>query len=163
MIELWESSRIIAELQIPTKLHGGIFADGWFSSGAAWDPSESRVAYVAEVSVALPTADGQTNALAVDHTSKEYRSSDDDICSISLKPCFYPFVLSGLHALSRLYPLQVPPDAETPEWVSLATSEPSQESGEEGKSENSPNAAPKTWRGVGEFEVWPIDLLLIHS
>ena len=52
VIELWESSRIIAELQIPTKLHGSIFADGWFSTGAAWDPSESKIAYVAEVSVA---------------------------------------------------------------------------------------------------------------
>lgn len=54
VLELWESSRVIAELQIPAKLHGSVFADGWFSNGAAWDPSESRVAYVAEVS-AIPT------------------------------------------------------------------------------------------------------------
>ncbi len=52
VLELWESSRVIAELQIPAKLHGSVFADGWFSNGAAWDPSESRIAYVAEVSVA---------------------------------------------------------------------------------------------------------------
>ncbi|CAL5219578.1 g1438 [Coccomyxa viridis] len=94
VLELWESSRVIAELQIPAKLHGSVFADGWFSNGAAWDPSESRIAYVAEV----------------------------------------------------------PADTETPEWVSLATSKPSQDTKEDGKHEKSPKAAPKTWRGVGEFE-----------
>ena len=51
VLELWESSRVIAELQIPAKLHGSVFADGWFSNGAAWDHAESRIAYVAEVSV----------------------------------------------------------------------------------------------------------------
>ena len=52
----------------------------------------------------------------------------------------------------------MPADAETPEWVSLATSEPSQDTKEDGKDEKSPKAAPKTWRGVGEFEVCPFIL-----
>ena len=49
VLEIWEGSRVVAELQVPAKLHGSIFNDGWFSSGAAWVKSENRVAYVAEV------------------------------------------------------------------------------------------------------------------
>lgn len=51
VLEIWEGSRVVAELQVPAKLHGSIFNDGWFSSGAAWVKSENRVAYVAEVGV----------------------------------------------------------------------------------------------------------------
>ena len=51
VLEIWEGSRVVAELQVPAKLHGSIFNDGWFSSGAAWVESENRVAYVAEVGV----------------------------------------------------------------------------------------------------------------
>lgn len=36
-------------LQVPKALHGSIYNDGWFGSGAAWSPDESRLAYVAEV------------------------------------------------------------------------------------------------------------------
>ena len=49
VFEVWESSRLAAELQVPAKLHGSFYNDGWFSTGAVWDPSETRVAYVAEV------------------------------------------------------------------------------------------------------------------
>lgn len=48
VLEVWEGSKAVAELQVPAKLHGSVFNDGWFSSGAAWNPEESRVAYVAE-------------------------------------------------------------------------------------------------------------------
>ena len=62
VLELWESSRVIAELQIPAKLHGSVFNDGWFSSGAAWDPAERRIAYVAEVGFA-PPSDGHVSGM----------------------------------------------------------------------------------------------------
>ena len=43
-------NRVTKELHVPKKLHGAIFNDGWFGTGAAWNADESRVAYVAEVS-----------------------------------------------------------------------------------------------------------------
>ena len=49
VLEVWESSQLAAELQVPAKLHGSVYNDGWFSTGAAWDPAETKVAYVAEV------------------------------------------------------------------------------------------------------------------
>lgn len=42
-------NRVTKELHVPKKLHGAIFNDGWFGTGAAWNADESRVAYVAEV------------------------------------------------------------------------------------------------------------------
>ena len=51
VLEIWDGTRVVAELQVPAKLHGSVFNDGWFSHGASWDPSEGRVAYVAEVRV----------------------------------------------------------------------------------------------------------------
>ena len=51
MLEIWDGTRVVAELQVPAKLHGSVFNDGWFSHGVSWDPSEGRVAYVAEVQV----------------------------------------------------------------------------------------------------------------
>ena len=51
VLEIWDDTRVVAELQVPAKLHGSIFNDGWFSHGASWDPSEGHVAYVAEVRV----------------------------------------------------------------------------------------------------------------
>ena len=49
VLEVWENAQLVAELQVPAKLHGSVYNDGWFSTGACWDPSETRVAYVAEV------------------------------------------------------------------------------------------------------------------
>ena len=42
--------RVSKEMVVPKKVHGGVYNDGWFGSGAAWSSDESRVAYVAEVS-----------------------------------------------------------------------------------------------------------------
>ncbi len=49
MLEIWGSQSLIRELHVPTKVHGSVFNDGWFSAGASWDPQEQRIAYVAEV------------------------------------------------------------------------------------------------------------------
>lgn len=49
ILEIWSKSRVLKELHVPSKLHGSIYNDGWFGTGAAWSPDESRVAYVAEV------------------------------------------------------------------------------------------------------------------
>ncbi len=48
-------NRVTKELLVPKKQHGGVYNDGWFGSGAAWSPDESRLAYVAEVSLPVPT------------------------------------------------------------------------------------------------------------
>ncbi len=48
-------NRVTKELLVPKKQHGGVYNDGWFGSGAAWSPDESRLAYVAEVSLPVAT------------------------------------------------------------------------------------------------------------
>ncbi|KAK9862725.1 hypothetical protein WJX84_011555 [Apatococcus fuscideae] len=40
--------RLLRELHVPSKQHGPLYSDGWFSLGPAWSPDESRIAYVAE-------------------------------------------------------------------------------------------------------------------
>ena len=42
-------NRVAKEMVVPKKLHGSVYNDGWFGSGAAWTSDESRIAYVAEV------------------------------------------------------------------------------------------------------------------
>lgn len=42
-------NRVIKEMVVPKKVHGGVYNDGWFGSGAAWSSDESRVVYVAQV------------------------------------------------------------------------------------------------------------------
>ncbi len=49
MLEVWAGARLLKELKVPKKVHGAIFNDGWFGSGAAWSPDETKLAYVAEV------------------------------------------------------------------------------------------------------------------
>ncbi|KAL4858184.1 Acylamino-acid-releasing enzyme 1 [Chlorella vulgaris] len=48
VLELWDRSRLVKELHVPKSLHGAVYNDGWFGSGAAWSPDEQQVAYVAE-------------------------------------------------------------------------------------------------------------------
>lgn len=44
-------NRVIKEMVVPKKVHGGVYNDGWFGSGAAWSSDESRIAYVAQVTL----------------------------------------------------------------------------------------------------------------
>ncbi len=55
-LEVWMGNRVTKELIVPKKQHGGVYNDGWFGSGAAWSPDESRLAYVAEVSRPVASA-----------------------------------------------------------------------------------------------------------
>ena len=48
-LEIWVGNRVNKEMMVPKKVHGGVYNDGWFGSGAAWSSDESRIAYVAEV------------------------------------------------------------------------------------------------------------------
>ena len=48
-LEMWVGNRVSKEMVVPKKVHGGVYNDGWFGSGAAWSCDESRIAYVAEV------------------------------------------------------------------------------------------------------------------
>lgn len=48
-LEVWGHHGVQRELQVPAGLHGAVLNDGWFSSGVAWDLTEERIAYVAEV------------------------------------------------------------------------------------------------------------------
>jgi acylaminoacyl-peptidase len=85
VLEVWDRSRCVTELHVPKLLHGGVFNDGWFGTGAAWSPDETKVAYVAEA----------------------------------------------------------PPATKTPEWCGVAA-------GPDGKKPEGA-AAPKGWRGLGEW------------
>ncbi|GBF91528.1 hypothetical protein Rsub_04268 [Raphidocelis subcapitata] len=49
LLEIWDGSRLVKELQVPKSLHGPVVNDGWFSRGAAWSPDEGRICYVAEL------------------------------------------------------------------------------------------------------------------
>ena len=49
LLEIWGSGRLLKQLVVPKVLHGSIYDDGWFASGADWNHDESQVAYVAEV------------------------------------------------------------------------------------------------------------------
>ncbi|KAK8684694.1 hypothetical protein V6N13_040710 [Hibiscus sabdariffa] len=45
--EIWGSSQLEKEFQIPQSTHGSVYADGWFE-GISWNSDESLIAYVAE-------------------------------------------------------------------------------------------------------------------
>ncbi|KAK8556006.1 hypothetical protein V6N13_070077 [Hibiscus sabdariffa] len=45
--EIWSSSQLEKEFQIPQSSHGSVYADGWFE-GISWNSDESLIAYVAE-------------------------------------------------------------------------------------------------------------------
>ncbi|KAK8684693.1 hypothetical protein V6N13_040709 [Hibiscus sabdariffa] len=45
--EIWSSSQLEKEFQIPHSTHGSVYADGWFE-GISWNSDESLIAYVAE-------------------------------------------------------------------------------------------------------------------
>ena len=48
-MEVWSGSRVVRETHVPKDLHGKVYNDNWFGTGASWNADESRVAYVAEV------------------------------------------------------------------------------------------------------------------
>lgn len=50
-LEIWSGSRVTKELQVPKDLHGSIYNDNWFSLEPAWNADETRIAYVAEVTL----------------------------------------------------------------------------------------------------------------
>ena len=52
-LEIWGSGRLLKQLNVPKGLHGSVYNDGWFASGAAWSRDESCIAYVAEVGVRI--------------------------------------------------------------------------------------------------------------
>ena len=35
VLEVWDRSRCLSELHVPKSLHGGVFNDGWFGTGAS--------------------------------------------------------------------------------------------------------------------------------
>lgn len=49
VLELWAGGRLACEVEVPKALHGAVFNDNWFGTGAAWTADENRIAYVAEV------------------------------------------------------------------------------------------------------------------
>jgi acylaminoacyl-peptidase len=54
LLELWGGGRLMREIEVPSSLHGAVYADGWFES-VAWSSGEDRVAYVAEAPPAVRT------------------------------------------------------------------------------------------------------------
>ena len=49
VLEVWAGGRLVKERQVPKELHGAVYNDNWFGTGAAWSKDETRIAYVAEV------------------------------------------------------------------------------------------------------------------
>jgi len=49
VLEIWDRSRVLKEIYVPSSLHGSIYNDGWFGMGAVWSSDEHTLAYVAEV------------------------------------------------------------------------------------------------------------------
>ncbi|KAJ7954803.1 Acylamino-acid-releasing enzyme like [Quillaja saponaria] len=45
--EIWSSSQLEKEFQVPKSVHGSVYTDGWFE-GISWNSDEGRIAYVAE-------------------------------------------------------------------------------------------------------------------
>ncbi|XLR11225.1 hypothetical protein S83_039163 [Arachis hypogaea] len=45
--EVWNSSQLQREFQVPQSVHGSVYTDAWFE-GISWNSDETRVAYVAE-------------------------------------------------------------------------------------------------------------------
>lgn len=70
ILEFWGEAGIEKELHVPEKLHGSVFVDGWFSTGASWDPDEQRIAYVAEVSTSQISNSADAAAEAFSKSSK---------------------------------------------------------------------------------------------
>lgn len=57
VLELWDRSRLLAELHVPKSLHGSVYNDGWFGTGAL------RAACSPAHSLLLPTQPGTQHAL----------------------------------------------------------------------------------------------------
>ncbi|XVF66569.1 hypothetical protein PTKIN_Ptkin10aG0047700 [Pterospermum kingtungense] len=70
--EIWSSSQLEKEFQIPQSVHGSVYADGWFE-GISWNSDESLVAYVAEEP--LPSKP------SFDHQGYKKGSTKDKDCS----------------------------------------------------------------------------------
>lgn len=55
ILEIWGRGRLLRELHVPKTLHGAVYNDGWFGTGAAWSPDGAKVAYVAERPISVQT------------------------------------------------------------------------------------------------------------
>jgi acylaminoacyl-peptidase len=79
ILEVWDRSRLLKELHVPAAMHGAIYNDGWFGSGAAWSPDERLVAYVAEAPPATRTPEwgggGGEGADGADGGKKEKKAA----------------------------------------------------------------------------------------
>lgn len=71
ILELWDRSRVVHEIDVPSALHGAVYNDGWFGTGVAWSPDESRIAYVAESPVAVKTPEWSVGLKGPDGKKKE--------------------------------------------------------------------------------------------
>jgi hypothetical protein len=47
ILEIWRGGRVVKETRVPSKLHGGVYNDNWFSIDPTWSSDEARIAYVA--------------------------------------------------------------------------------------------------------------------
>ena len=71
VFELWDRSRVVQEVHVPSALHGAVYNDGWFGTGVAWSPDESSIAYVAESPIAVKTPEWNAAAKGPDGKKKE--------------------------------------------------------------------------------------------
>lgn len=165
VVEVWGRGAVLQELHVPKALHGAVYNDGWFGAGAAWSPDESRVAYVAEVGggVVVVSVEGLGCTGAVVGWGHGWCRCLHGVCHTACASCSTCpaqhntgppnpntrhtccFLSPSFLSLPPMSPLQAPAAARTPEWGARL--------GPDGKKVE--GAAPKGWRGVGEWsEDW---------
>ena len=127
-------------VQVPKTLHGSVYNDGWFGSGAAWSPDEDRLAYVAEVSV-LHTVNAMLWCHLLISATCTFVIANDET--------------PGAASDDRMM-LQAPAATQTPSWGNtkpdIANQDDGAGSGGKDKAAGGEGAAPRTWRGVGSFQ-----------
>jgi acylaminoacyl-peptidase len=71
VLEVWGRAGVTLAVEVPSKLHGAVYNDGWFGAGAAWSPDEGLVAYVAEGAPEVRTPEWGGRAKGPDGGAKE--------------------------------------------------------------------------------------------
>ena len=136
VLEVWDRSRCLHELHVPKSLHGGVFNDGWFGTGGC-----SAACCRCAVALQLWACD-LAHAVVVTQCSSASTLSTYHHCAPTL----------GLPTTGAAwspdetrvaYVAEAPPATKTPEWCGAPA-------GSDGKKPEGA-AAPKGWRGLGEW------------
>ena len=158
-MEVWSGSRVVRETQVPKDLHGKVYNDNWFGTGASWNADETRIAYVAEVSALSAACPHRiTSPAGMPWNGRLVYSRGESQSDISIEYATqtgrdHPRAIYSYTLLSSRM-LQAPPGVKTPEWGGAQNQAQAGSKNASSKPEGkAPKAGPKGWRGVGEFQV----------